>query len=81
MDHSKEEKLSYEELVRQLDYNYLTGIFIWKIAKRGHKAGSLNEDGYIHIWIDNESYKAHRLAWFYYYGYWPKDEIDHIIWY
>ena len=32
---------------------------------------------YIRIDIFNRHYLAHRIAWFYYYGFWP-DDIDHI---
>ena len=27
--------------------------------------------------VRRKTYKAHRLAWFYVYGEWPKDMIDH----
>lgn len=39
--------------------------------KRVHK------DGYLQGCINNRRYKAHRLAWFYVYGVWPTNEIDH----
>jgi hypothetical protein len=28
--------------------------------------------------VDNSSQRAHRLAWFYCYGEWPSDQLDHI---
>ena len=33
---------------------------------------------YICIKIKGVQYKAHRLAWLYTKGYWPKNQIDHI---
>ena len=35
-------------------------------------------DGYIVIGIDKITHQAHRLAWFYTHGVWPKQQIDHI---
>lgn len=50
----------------------------WKSKCLGKKAGHPNGLGYITVCIDQHRYKAHRLAWFYYYGKWPDHEIDHI---
>ena len=53
----------------------------WKIVNgrdAGETAGSLNDDGYRYIKIFDKRYKAHRLAWLYVYGEWPKNQIDHI---
>ncbi len=36
------------------------------------------KNGYIIYNIDNKNYRAHRLAWFIYYGIWPQAHIDHI---
>ena len=71
------------ELIRLLNYNPNTGLFIWLIStarriKVGDIAGSLNNRGYITIIINGKSYKAHRLAFLYMTGNWPKDQVDHI---
>lgn len=79
----KEVSLTYKELIRQLDYNPLTGIFKWKISHLmsrtaiGDIAGYKNPLGYITIGINQKIYKAHSLAWFYYYKKWPNHDIDH----
>lgn len=44
----------------------------------GSNAGTLQKRGYIEIRLDKKVYKAHRLAWLYVTGKWPKDQIDHI---
>ena len=74
--------LTIERLKEVLDFDTNTGIFIWK-QKRGTKskgsiAGSPQNKGYIQIMIDGQNYLAHRLAWFYFFGKWPKKQIDHI---
>ena len=75
--------LTHKELVRQLDYNSLTGFFYWKIShlmsrtKIGDVAGYKNPLGYITIGLNQKIYKAHTLAWFYIYKKWPTHDIDH----
>lgn len=73
--------LTQERLKEALDYNPETGIFTWKIPKSKIKIGKIAgtiDKGYITIGLDQVWYLAHRLAWFYVYGEWPKDQIDHI---
>jgi len=70
-------------LKEYLHYNYLTGIFTW-IKKPSQKTnisdvvGCLSKkDHYIRIKFKGHLYLAHRLAWLYIYGVWPKTGLDH----
>ena len=75
-------ELSLEELKRILEYNPKTGLFTRKIDVNNCMArtiaGTERNDGYIYICINNVRVLAHRLAWFYVYGEWPKGHVDHI---
>lgn len=61
-----------------------TGRFTWRVAhcrgaRVGKEAGAVSSNGYLQIHIDSHPYLAHRLAWFYMHGQWPKSGyIDHI---
>lgn len=75
-------KLTQKTLKVLLHYNPHTGAFTWRVyrggrAKAGTLAGSLADNGYITISVLSRVYSAHRLAWFYMTGAWPKLKIDH----
>lgn len=74
--------LSQARLREVFDYSPDTGLFVWRQApssrvKIGTIAGRVSH-GYRHIALDGKRYAAHRLAWFYVHGVWPKDDMDHI---
>ena len=73
--------LTQAELKEQVIYDTNTGDFFWKITKKGvkigNKIGSKTKDGYIRIMLNYQEYKAHRLAWLYMVGNFPKEFIDH----
>lgn len=73
--------LTQKRLHYLLRYDPKTGEFTRNIARPGYragtKAGSITSKGYIEIKIDGRSYLAHRLAWFYTHGRWPKQHLDH----
>lgn len=74
--------ITQEKLKELLSYDKDTGIFTWAISGRkiyiGKIAGSKNNLGYVLIEIDGKKHRAHRLAWLYMTGSFPKDQIDHI---
>lgn len=75
--------LSQDILKYWLDYNSETGIFVWKRKSRknlsiGIVAGCRDiQTGYIKIQIQGKSYYAHRLAFLWMTGSFPKNEVDH----
>jgi len=75
-------KLTPEHLKEMLHYNPETGVFTWRVsrrgtAKQGTEAGSVNGDGYRRITINGSKFLAHRLAWLYVHGVLPENELDH----
>ncbi len=76
------DELTAERLRELLDYNQHTGEFVWRVSCRGTKAGDIagssGNEGRRHITIGYARFKAHRLAWLYVHGVWPKGLIDHI---
>jgi HNH endonuclease len=76
--------MTQEELREALDYNEVTGAFIWRVSnnnriKIGDRAGYVSKrNGYIQIKINRKLYQAHRLAWLYVHGVMPINELDHI---
>lgn len=76
------EELTVDSLRELLYYDVKTGEFTWRVSckgtKAGDRAGTDGSEGRRHIVIGYARFKAHRLAWFYVYGVWPKRLIDHI---
>lgn len=74
--------LTAQTLRSRLNYDPLTGQFTWQIsrgkASPGKRAGVHDSYGYLVITIDRKLYKAHRLAWLYVYGEWPRMNLDHV---
>lgn len=74
--------LTLERLQEVLRYDPSTGVFIWKKGtargRVGAQAGVLFGAGYRYISVDGQKYLAHRLAWFWSYGKWPDQWLDHI---
>lgn len=75
--------LTADHLRSILDYDPETGRFIWLVRASakvwpGQVAGSCNPRGYRRISFEKTTYLAHRLAWLYVHGKWPKGLMDHI---
>jgi hypothetical protein len=79
--------LSHEYLRERLNYDPLTGIFIWRVWKNapkgwnnryaGKTAGYFLSTGYRRISIDDQEYYASRLAYFYMTGREATRFMDH----
>lgn len=74
--------LTHERLRELLNYDPETGIFTRSVGRAnqvaGAPAGRLAHHGYLFVTIDYKKYLAHRLAWYFIYGEWPTNNIDHI---
>lgn len=74
--------LTQKRLKEVIHYNLDTGIFTWirrhgLNSMYGKAAGTNHNRGYRSIGVDGKIYLAHRLAWLYVNGYFPK-QVDHI---
>lgn len=75
--------LTQEKLKELIDYNQETGIFTNKVTRnsravKGAQLNPKNHGRYGVVTINKIKYRLHRLAWFYVYGIWPENQIDHI---
>lgn len=75
--------LTQERLKAAITYEPETGLFRWNETRGGRSvvgtvAGCPDKDGYIRIRVDYKRYPAHRLAFFYMTGDWPREQVDHI---
>jgi hypothetical protein len=77
------QRLTQELLKSLLRYDPETGVFTWLADRPNHIKGGA-EAGSAKTWrkrryidVAGAKYAAHRLAWFYMTGAWPKGVIDH----
>lgn len=74
--------LSQKRLHELLNYDQGTGIWRWKIRQgrsgAGTIAGNKSIKGYIQVQVEGKNYTAHRLAFLYVTGKWPRKQVDHI---
>lgn len=68
--------MSHAEVRARFHYDPGTGIVTDKAT--GTTAGTPTAEGYLTIRILGRNVLLHRLAYFYMYGVWPKDQIDHV---
>lgn len=71
--------IAHERLLETLSYTPKTGKFHHlKGVRSGREAGSINpKTGYRNISLYSQTYRAHRLAWFYMKAIWPSGQVDH----
>lgn len=70
--------MTHDEIIKMYDYDPDTGVLINRLNNRA--VGFLCKDGYMSHKPagGRQTYKLHRLIWFYMKGQWPENTIDHI---
>lgn len=71
--------LTAKRLREVLRYDPATGLFKRRHVTRNWRefAGAQDSQGHVQIRVDGPLYAAHRLAWLYMTGEWPKAGVDH----
>jgi hypothetical protein len=74
-------ELTQQEVRELLNYNFITGVFTWKVSikgtkGKGRKAGTITNKGYDDVCIRGKKYGLHRLAFLYMEGHIPEN-VDH----
>ncbi len=78
---ARQMELTHEMLIELLDFDPVTGVFTWKVArsnrvKPGSRAGVFHPaSGGRYISIGDEKIRAHRLAFFYVNKRWPNTDV------
>lgn len=77
-------RLSQTQLKEVLYYSSKSGVFAWKVNRRGNaRAGDIAGHshpigGRIFISVNGKKYPRSHLAWLYTFGVFPSHELDHI---
>jgi hypothetical protein len=73
--------ITQETLKSLIVYEPETGLFRWRHGRNGAAAGKIagspDKDGYVRIRVNYKRYPAHRLAFLYMTGEWPREQVDH----
>jgi hypothetical protein len=68
--------IDQKKLREVVSYNPLTGKFTWTFSQTNAAPRQCSGE-YIHIRIEGRLYRAHRLAFLWMNGQWPKGKVDH----
>lgn len=70
--------ITQEELKQRLLYNPWTGYFYRRLPNGVYIiVGTIGTNGYVLNGINKKTYRMHRLAWLYVWGYLPEGDVDH----